>query len=119
MLLRRTQIVVATLSIFFFLLYFFEVYRGTFDPVRPVKDIEERFFMPEEWNGLPISTRNHLFVNATKRTREDILSFREDLYNIKNIGWTDGTWKDIIESYLPKIGFNGVMEGIESGWFQL
>ena len=118
-LLRKTQVTVATLSIFFCFLYFIAIYRGTIDPAisAEVNETEELFFIPKDWDGLPISTLNHLFVNATTETRNDILAFREDLYNMDDMGWKDGTWKDIIEFYLPKIGFNGIIEGIDKGLY--
>lgn len=119
-LLRRTQVVVAVLSIFFCFLYIFAIYGGPVDPSRPVgvKETEELFFIPKDWTGLPVSTRNHLFVKSTNRTRSDILAFREDLYNMDSTdGWSDGTWKDILELHLPKIGFNGIIEGIDKGLY--
>mgnify|MGYP005993784409 CR=1 FL=1 len=73
------------------------------------------FFKQKSWDGLPVSVENFLYVKVDNDTFNMAWELEQKLVGIDFSDHSNPQWISLFDLYLPKVGFNGIMNALKEG----
>jgi len=74
--------------------------------------VDNTHFMPEGWNGLPVSINNNLYLNESKETKFYQKQLLKEIMNLPIDDWENDNWLWLLDYYVPLIGWNGFTDAL-------